>query len=192
MKRNTPPSDELEYIIFDSPLGWFGVLGRGELVARLTFNHGSAVAAIQALHCDSAHEARPGGCLAKLARRLKGYARCGDDAFLDVGIDLGAKSAFQMAVIECCRRIPCGTTLSYGELAEQAGYPNAARAVGSVMSSNRIPLIVPCHRVVGSAGGWGGYSMGQGIQLKQRLLTLEGWQLPRSAQPMRRTVAAAR
>lgn len=192
MSRNAPPSDELEYIVFDSPLGWFGVIAQGELVVRLTFNQPSAVAAFRAIMCDRAHEARRGGSLARLERRLQRYARQGDDPFLDVPIDLGPKTPFQRAVIECCRRIPCGSTLSYGALAEQAGYPNAARAVGSVMSRNRIPLIVPCHRVVGSAGGWGGYSMGPGIELKQRLLALEGFQPPRSAHRGRSALTAAR
>jgi len=72
---------------------------------------------------------------------------------------------------------------TYGELADLAGYPGAARAVGSVMSSNRYPIIIPCHRVVGSAGSLGGFSAPQGISLKERMLTLEG----ASPKPKRRT-----
>jgi len=80
---------------------------------------------------------------------------------------------FQRRVVAACRRIPLGETRSYGELAKQAGRVGAARAVGQVMATNRVPLLVPCHRVVASSGKLGGFSAPQGIALKQRLLDLE-------------------
>ncbi len=84
------------------------------------------------------------------------------------------RTAFQRAVIDHCRRIPRGEVLTYGQLAERAGYPRSARAVGNVMATNRVPLIVPCHRVVGAGGNLGGFSAPQGLQMKRRLLRLEG------------------
>ncbi len=72
------------------------------------------------------------------------------------------------------RQVGYGETVSYGELAERSGSPRAARAVGTVMATNRIPLILPCHRVLGSAGRIGGFSAPQGIDLKRRMLDLEG------------------
>jgi len=66
---------------------------------------------------------------------------------------------FQRKVLVACRRIPVGKTRTYAELAAAVGSPKAARAVGRVMATNRpLPIIIPCHRVVGSAGGLGGFS----------------------------------
>ena len=94
--------------------------------------------------------------------------------FGDVPLELAHLSPFQKKVVDRCRRISAGGTRTYGELAGLAGFPGAARAVGSVMSRNLYPIIVPCHRVVGSAGSLGGFSAPQGISLKARMLALEG------------------
>jgi methylated-DNA-[protein]-cysteine S-methyltransferase len=91
-----------------------------------------------------------------------------------VPIVLTGLTDFQQRVVRECRRIPYGHTLAYGELAVRAGSPHAARAVGGVMARNRIALVIPCHRVVGSAGKLGGYSAPDGIRMKTRLLELEG------------------
>src|SRR5437762_530922 len=66
------------------------------------------------------------------------------------------------------------TRLTYGDLSAAAGAPGAARAVGNVMAQNRYPIIVPCHRVVGSAGSLGGFSARDGISMKRRMLEMEG------------------
>ena len=78
---------------------------------------------------------------------------------------------FRVAVWAACRDIPYGETRTYGELAEIAGYPGAARAVGSAMAANPLPLIIPCHRVLPASGGIGSY--GGGKALKAALLELE-------------------
>ena len=82
-------------------------------------------------------------------------------------------SRFQRRVLNQCRRVPCGATISYARLAAKAGYPGAARAVGNCMAGNPIPLIVPCHRVVCSDGRLGAYSAPGGTAMKRRLLALE-------------------
>lgn len=78
---------------------------------------------------------------------------------------------FQTKVYECLRHVPYGQTISYGELAKRAGYPKAARAVGSAMKHNQIALFIPCHRVIQSSGRLGYY--GGGEALKASLLELE-------------------
>ena len=78
---------------------------------------------------------------------------------------------FQRAVLEAMMRIPRGEVRSYGEVASMAGYPRASRAVGSVCRGNKYPIIIPCHRVVGS-GGIGGYAFG--LEMKRELLRQEG------------------
>jgi methylated-DNA-[protein]-cysteine S-methyltransferase len=80
-------------------------------------------------------------------------------------------TAFQRQVWAELRRIPHGTTVSYGELAERLGRPTAARAVGMANGRNPVGIIVPCHRVVGAAGALTGY--GGGLDRKERLLAFE-------------------
>lgn len=126
--------------------------------------------------CDQGDAPKP---ILRLCERLQSYADgesvagklLGD--FSDVPLDLSSRTDFQRRVLLACQRITPGETISYGELALRAGSPRAARAVGSVMSGNRLPLIVPCHRVVGSSGKLHGYSSPSGMKMKQRLLQME-------------------
>jgi methylated-DNA-[protein]-cysteine S-methyltransferase len=99
----------------------------------------------------------------------------GDARSLDsVPVDLSAvENDFQRKVLATLRkRVGPGKTISYGELAEVVGHPGAARAVGTAMARNPVPIIVPCHRVLASGGGLGGY--GGGLEMKKALLRLEG------------------
>jgi methylated-DNA-[protein]-cysteine S-methyltransferase len=84
-------------------------------------------------------------------------------------------TAFQLKVWKLLCDIPYGETLSYGELARRAGNSNASRAVGLANGSNPIPIIIPCHRVIGSNGKLTGY--GGGLPIKEKLLALERRQL---------------
>jgi methylated-DNA-[protein]-cysteine S-methyltransferase len=85
-------------------------------------------------------------------------------------LDLSGLTGFQREVLSFVASIPLGETLTYGQVAERLGRPKAARAVGSALAANPFPLIIPCHRVVGSKG-IGGYS--SGVELKRRLLDVE-------------------
>lgn len=82
---------------------------------------------------------------------------------------------FQLLVWSNLKEIPYGETISYGQLADRIGSPNAARAVGLANSSNPIPIIIPCHRVIGSNGDLTGF--GGGLPIKKKLLALESRQL---------------
>ncbi len=79
---------------------------------------------------------------------------------------------FQKAVWRELMKIPYGNVRSYKWLAVRVGNPNAARAVGNALNANRIPVIIPCHRIIESSGGLGGF--GGGLELKKKLLGLEG------------------
>jgi len=84
---------------------------------------------------------------------------------------------FHRRVYEVTRTIKPGTTLSYGEIAEFIGEPDAARAVGQALGRNPIPIIVPCHRVLAARGGTGGFSAPGGTATKLQLLAIEGARL---------------
>ena len=90
----------------------------------------------------------------------------------DLGIDLRGVSDFTARVLAELARVPYGVTTTYAELARRAGRPRAARAVGMVMNRNPIPIVLPCHRVVGTSGSLVGY--GGGLEVKEQLLRLEG------------------
>lgn len=86
-----------------------------------------------------------------------------------------AGTPFQLAVWHRLCEIPYGETISYGELARHLGNPNASRAVGLANGANPIPIVIPCHRVIGSNGKLTGY--GGGLPIKEKLLALERRQL---------------
>jgi len=94
----------------------------------------------------------------------------GDDAALDLPIDVQA-TAFQWKVWRALQRIPYGETRAYAEVAKSIGKPKAVRAVARACATNPVALVVPCHRVVPSAGGTGGYRWG--ADCKERLLSIE-------------------
>jgi methylated-DNA-[protein]-cysteine S-methyltransferase len=160
-------------VLFNTALGWMAMVGAGASLKRLTFGHESPEAALDYLGPVLRADARVGSWNRPLVKRLQAYARGAKDDFRDVVLDLGKQTAFQRRVRDCCRRVAYGRTSSYGELALAAGYPRAARAVGSCMASNPIALIIPCHRILASGGRLGGYSVRQGTRMKERLLRIE-------------------
>ena len=91
----------------------------------------------------------------------------------DVPLDLAGHTDFERAVYREVARLPYGRTASYGEIARRVGRPGAARAVGTAMARNPVPIVVPCHRVIRSDGGLGGFSLRGGTAMKQKLLALE-------------------
>ncbi|MEM8784579.1 MAG: methylated-DNA--[protein]-cysteine S-methyltransferase [Pseudomonadota bacterium] len=89
-------------------------------------------------------------------------------------LDESIITPFHASVYRALRRVPRGTTVTYGDLAKQVGEPGAARAIGVAMGRNPWPVIVPCHRVLAAGGKLGGFSAPGGTRTKERLLALEG------------------
>lgn len=171
--------------VFPTAMGCLAGAWRGDEVLGLVFNYSDPQAAMDALLrvlerdrtsilVTASADDEPTASQAALIERLQAFASGEDDDFRDVRLDESRLTAFQRQVIRACRRIPAGQVLSYGQLAQKAGSPGAARAVGQVMQSNRWPLIVPCHRVIGAGGKLGGYSAPEGLGVKRRLLQREG------------------
>lgn len=108
--------------------------------------------------------------------RICHYLDGAHDDFTDINLDFTGLTNFQIRVLENARKIPRSSCVTYSELANRSGYPDAVRAVASVMRMNRFPLIIPCHRVVrkdGCTGGYCGQQSGNMAELKQRLLSIE-------------------
>ena len=109
------------------------------------------------------------GLLAEAARQLDEYFS-GQRRQFDLPLDLQG-TEFQQRVWRAVSGIPYGQTRTYAQIAAGVGSPRAVRAVGAANGANPVAILVPCHRVVGSGGGLGGY--GGGLELKRRLLDLE-------------------
>ena len=173
--------------VFRTELGWMGVELSPQGVWRLVFDQVSAAAARRALGGAGRDVSDAEERLDDVVARLSEYARGDADALTDVEVDWGGRTPFQVRVLQACRRIPPGQTRSYAQLAALVGSPLAARAVGTVMAQNRVPLIIPCHRVVGSDGALGGFSSRSGLRMKRRLLDLESL-VPTGQSPAERLI----
>jgi methylated-DNA-[protein]-cysteine S-methyltransferase len=167
------------HAIRPSPFGWFGVLeetapeGPAVLAVRIGMPDGPMALEQLQEGIGSSPTAR-----SRTADLLERYFAGERVDFSEVRLSPWESTDFERRVRGACRRLEWGTTATYGDLAKRAKVnPRAARAVGSVMRRNRWPIIVPCHRVLG-AGGLGGYSAASGLDLKRRLLALEGIEAP--------------
>lgn len=110
--------------------------------------------------------------LQDLQSDLERYFRGERVDFTDVKVDLSRYTEFQRKVLEATREVPYGETASYGDIAKRIGKPKAYRAVGNALHNNRTSIVIPCHRIIHSDGGLGGF--GGDLETKKRLLRLEG------------------
>ncbi len=164
----------LQACVFSTPLGWFGLVGQQRCVWRMVMGHRRADEAWASLRRHFADETlAESDWHPALRKKLEEFAAGKRVSFDNILVRIEHRTVFQRKVILATRAIGFGETVSYGELAARAGSPNAARAVGTVMANNEVPIIIPCHRVLASGGRIGGFSAPQGIDLKRRLLELE-------------------
>ncbi|MGW2636082.1 methylated-DNA--[protein]-cysteine S-methyltransferase [Streptomyces sp. NPDC001348] len=109
--------------------------------------------------------------LAEAIRQVRAYF-AGERHDFELPLDWALTSGFNRQVLRELAAVPYGTVVGYGDLAGRVGQPGAAQAVGAAMGANPLPVVVPCHRVVASDGGIGGF--GGGLETKRKLLALEG------------------
>lgn len=159
---------KLTYITFSTNMGWVGILGSRKGLLSVTLPQSSAQEALELWGLKNA--TRSSHRFEDLMERLKAYFSGHRVAFPDK-LDLSLATPFQREVWQVTKLIPYGETRSYRWLAEQMGKPKAVRAVGQALAKNRLPIIIPCHRVVKSDGELGGFS--GGVEMKRRLLRLE-------------------
>ena len=171
-KKLAGTEKRLAIVSFPTDLGWMGLALRGAIVHQLKFGFHTEPQLLRSFETDF-DDISTNTQLNKWKSCLQKYASGKRQDLSLIPIDLDSYPPFQKRVLESCRKIEYGQTLTYGQLAKRAGSVNAARAVGTAMKNNRYPLIVPCHRVVASSG-IGGYSAASGVSLKQVLLRMEG------------------
>ena len=160
------------YALVQTSWGYVGFACRDELLCRLVLVGMGAEGIVSALKSEYPQGQRDDKLLGSFQGALREYF-AGGLADFDCVVDISWASDFAAAVLGKCVGIGLGRTSSYGELAALAGHTGAGRAVGSVLGANRTPLVIPCHRVVGSDGKLCGFSAGGGVDLKERLLSHE-------------------
>jgi methylated-DNA-[protein]-cysteine S-methyltransferase len=161
----------LEFGYLATPIGGIGYAKGIHGIVRLTFmGDGSSDALHQALGVGDGTES-----IVQTSPELDCLSAyfAGDLTALDV-LEVAPKGTlFQLASWSALRRVKAGELISYGGLAERVGRPQAARAMGGAMGANPVPLVIPCHRVVGASGTLTGFSCG--LDLKRWLLAHEGF-----------------
>jgi len=159
------------YHLVELPMGWM-VLLRGDGGLKWASLKPTPQEAIEDLGSKLDGAEDDPEAFTDVVDRLNRYT-AGDTAALDeIELDFAGITPFFSAAWNACRSIPAGETRSYAWLAAEAGSPLAMRAAGQSMARNRFSLIIPCHRVIASDGGLGGYG-GGGLGVKARLLQME-------------------
>ena len=162
-----------KYDIFLTDMGWVGMVASDAGVRRTTLPCSSPDECVEDLGDEVRGATLSAGPLEGLREKIRAYLRGEPVEFVEP-LDYHDAPPFFRAVWDACRTIPAGETRSYGWLASEAGRAGAARAAGQAMARNRVPIMVPCHRVVASDGGLCGFGKGRdALQLKQRLLDLD-------------------
>jgi methylated-DNA-[protein]-cysteine S-methyltransferase len=162
---------DVAYDLTDSPVGELLLAATGRGVCRISFDpepQAELEALARAYGVRVLRSPRP---LDAPKRELEEYFEGRRHEF-GVDVDLAALPSFQQLVLTELRRVPYGRTDTYGELAARIGRPRAARAVGGALNRNPVPIVVPCHRIVGASGSLVGYA--GGLERKEKLLALEG------------------
>jgi methylated-DNA-[protein]-cysteine S-methyltransferase len=163
------------FTLFDTVIGRCGLAWgeRGLIGVQLPESSPGAAWARLRRRFPEAAEAEPPVEIERIIDRIRDLLAGGRDDLADVALDLDGQSSFNLRVYAIARAITPGDTSTYGEVAKAMGEPGAARAVGKALGENPWPIVVPCHRVLGSSGSMGGFSAPGGAETKARLLTLE-------------------
>jgi methylated-DNA-[protein]-cysteine S-methyltransferase len=158
----------VNYSYLETPIGTLMIAGDRDTICRIDFPKDGRASKPEADWTESAR-----GAVAHALRQLREYF-AGKRTDFDLPL-APAGTVFQRAVWRRLQEIPYGETISYGELAQRIGNPKASRAVGAANGQNPIPIVIPCHRVIGANGKLTGF--GGGLPTKEALLALEARQL---------------
>jgi len=160
--------------IFETCYGWIGLEKSAFGISRSTLPMYSYESCRRVLNEFGSTSNRDDKAFVELKSQLKSYFSGSIVNFDDVELDTDSCTPFFRKAWQVCRDIPYGETRTYKWIAEKSGHPNAARAAGQAMAKNRFPILVPCHRVLGSNGRLTGYGNGtKQLSLKAALIQIE-------------------
>lgn len=163
----------MSYDVFKTKLGWVAVIGSEQGIIRASLPESSPRYALEAVQPEIEAATHAPDDHADIRALITAYCAGEPVSLTDVQIDMRRVTPFFKKAWEACRSIPAGETRTYRWLAEKAGNVRASRGAGQAMARNKVPLLVPCHRVIGSDGGLHGFGGGVGLPLKSRLLAME-------------------
>ncbi len=172
------PQENIKYAAWPTAWGPMGAVSSDKGLIRVILPHYELndLRALLAFEYKQGQEDRSAfDALIELTRQ---YFNGQKPDFSSVLCNMPDEQTFSGKVYRACRAIGHGQTRSYAWLAGTAGNPDGARAAGAAMGKNPIPLIVPCHRVVSAGGRLGGFSAEGGVELKRKMLQLEGVKVP--------------
>ena len=163
-----------KYVIFRTKWGYFGLAGT-ESTLRRSYLPGESLDNVKARLLEALPAAKVDkNFFSTLQEQIQAYFDgCPVEFGGEIPVSLEGFTAFGASVLAACRNVRLGNTITYAGLAEKAGKPNASRAVGSTLARNPLPLIIPCHRVIRTDGGLGGFTAPGSVSLKQKMLDLE-------------------
>ncbi len=164
---------ENSFVVFRTKLGWMGLVGHERGVQRIYLPEPSEENLGERISREFPGGREGGHALAEAKKEILEYFD-GHRKEFEIPLDLSPATPFQQRVYQTMLAIPFGRVQTYRWLAEKIGNPKGLRAVGNANGKNRWPLIVPCHRIVGSDGRLTGFSAPGGLKLKAELLRLEG------------------
>ena len=155
-----------------SPLGpiWVALSEHGLVAVETSTDRETIIESVKRLGFQYIHLDQDE--TAEAIRQISEYLN-GERRKFELAIDWSVLTPFQNKVLRTTFEIPYGQVRTYGGLAQELGNPRAARAVGRAEATNPMPLVIPCHRVIGADGGLHGYGFGKGIETKAWLLELE-------------------
>jgi len=162
---------DLGFDVVESPIGPLLVAASDRGLASISFDAEPEAQLERLARIAGPRVLRSPRSIDDARRELDEYFEGRRQAF-DLSLDLRSLPPFTTSVLHELAKVPYGETTTYGALAAQVGRPRASRAVGTVMNRNRIPIVLPCHRVVGATGSLVGYA--GGLDRKTQLLELEG------------------
>jgi methylated-DNA-[protein]-cysteine S-methyltransferase len=159
------------YDLVDTPLGTLLVATTERGLCRIAYDAEPELEAERLARAFGVRVLRAAKPIDPARRELDEYFH-GKRQRFELPVDVGLVADFNRRVLGELARVPYGEVVTYGELAARAERPRAARAVGTVMNRNPLPIVLPCHRVIGANGSLTGY--GGGLERKEKLLRLEG------------------
>jgi methylated-DNA-[protein]-cysteine S-methyltransferase len=174
------------FSVYATPSGFGGVVASSEGLVEV-FLPASETAEEMKAHITRLYPKASGenSLTGKAAEMLRKYFS-GQEVIFDLPLDLEDCTEFRRTVYKAVSRIPYGSVRTYAEVAAEINSPKASRGIGSAMAGNSLPIIIPCHRVIGTDGSMTGYSAPGGTDMKVILLQMEGVQFEKGQEKAKR------
>ncbi|WP_309083155.1 methylated-DNA--[protein]-cysteine S-methyltransferase [Chelativorans sp.] len=176
--------------LFETDLGFSGIAWNERGICRFMLPMGRPEPVEERMlrPLEGSRAAEPAGIIAEAVAAARRYFSGERVDFSAFPVDLDGVDPFRRAIYAAARRLSYGETTTYGGLAADAGFPQAARETGVALGRNPVPLIIPCHRILAAGGKLGGFSAPGGTATKQRMLALENAASP-NAEPAQASFA---